>query len=106
MSVGPTIASQLQEVAIEHDRTLAPLNDELKLLESGLDSMGLAIVVIRLADLLGIDPFNSGAAVEFPLTFGDFFRVYETFRKVTPACRCTRSAGGPRCGRMETLQAT
>jgi hypothetical protein len=81
MSVRSTIASQLQEVAIEHGRTLAPLAEELKLLESGLDSLGLAVVVMRLADLLGIDPFNSGAAVEFPVTFGDFVRVYETFRQ-------------------------
>jgi hypothetical protein len=77
MSVRSTIASQLREVAVEHERTLAPLTDELKLLESGLDSLSLAVVVARLDDLLGVDPFNSGDAVDFPVTFGEFVRVYE-----------------------------
>jgi hypothetical protein len=71
------ITRELQQVAVEHGRTLVPLTDELKLLESGLDSLSLATVVIRLADSLGIDPFESGSAIEFPVTFGDFVRVYE-----------------------------
>ena len=45
MSVRSTIASQLREVAVEHERTLAPLTDELKLLESGLDSLGVGIAL-------------------------------------------------------------
>jgi len=45
-------------------------------LESGLDSSSLATVVIRLGDSLGIDPFESGSTIEFPVTFGDFVRVY------------------------------
>jgi acyl carrier protein len=80
ISVRATIASQLQEVALEHGRTLPPLTDELKLLESGLDSLSLAIIVMRLADLLGVDPFGSGTVVSRPITFGDLVRMYETFR--------------------------
>jgi acyl carrier protein len=76
-SVRSAIESQIREVALEHGRTLAPLTDTLKLLESGLDSLSLATVVIRLADSLGIDPFKSDRAIEFPVTFGDFVRVYE-----------------------------
>ena len=76
MSVRSTITSQFQLVAREHGRTLAPLTDELKLLDSGLDSLGLATIVARLADLLNSDPFNSGLDVS-PVTFGDFVRMYE-----------------------------
>jgi hypothetical protein len=76
-SIGSLITREVQRVAVEHGRTLAPLTDELKLLESGLDSLSLATVVIRLADCLGIDPFDSGSAIEFPVTFGDFVRAYE-----------------------------
>jgi hypothetical protein len=71
------ITRELQQVAVEHGRTLARLTDDVKLLESGLDSLSLATVVIRLADSLGIDPFKSDSAIEFPVTFGDFVRVYE-----------------------------
>ena len=74
------IARELQLVAIEHGRTLAPLTDELRLLESGLDSLGLAIVVTRLSDLLGIDPFSSGKSAATPVTFREFVRIYESSR--------------------------
>jgi hypothetical protein len=74
LSLRYLIARELQEVAVEHGRTLAPLTDELRLLESGLDSLGLAVVVMRLADSLGIDPFDSVAA---PVTFGELVRMYE-----------------------------
>lgn len=81
MSVRSTITSQFQQVAVEQERALAPLSDELTLLQSGLDSLSFAIIVARLEDSLGIDPFNASEAVEFPVTFGDFVRLYENFAK-------------------------
>jgi acyl carrier protein len=81
MSVRSTIASQFQQVAKEQDRTLSPLSDDMKLVQSGLDSLSFAIIVARLEDSLGIDPFNAADAVEFPVTFGDFVRLYENFGK-------------------------
>jgi len=79
MSMKSAIAAQFQQVASEQERTLSPLSDELKLLQSGLDSLSFAIIVARLEDSLGIDPFRSSEAVEFPVTFGDFVRLYENF---------------------------
>jgi acyl carrier protein len=81
MSVRSKILSQFQQVAKEQDRTLAPLTDDLKLVQSGLDSLSFAIIVARLEDSLGMDPFNAADAVEFPVTFGDFVRLYENFAK-------------------------
>ena len=77
MSVRSTIASQFQQVAQEQDRALAPLSDDMQLVQSGLDSLSFAIIVARLEDSLGIDPFNASGALEFPVTFGDFVRLYE-----------------------------
>jgi hypothetical protein len=77
MSVRSTIVSAFEEVATQQDRALAPLRDDLKLLHSGLDSLAFAIIVARLEDSLGLDPFNAAEAVEFPVTFGDFVRLYE-----------------------------
>jgi acyl carrier protein len=79
-SVRSLIARELEHVAAEHGRTLVPLTDELKLLESGLDSLGLAVVVMRLADWMGIDPFESGSSVASPVTFGELVRMYEELR--------------------------
>jgi acyl carrier protein len=77
--VRSTIKSLFEQVANEQHRKLAPLTDDLKLLQSGLDSLSFAIIVARLEDQLGFDPFNAAAAVEFPVTFGDFLRLYENF---------------------------
>jgi acyl carrier protein len=81
MSVRTTITSQFQQVAEEQQRTLTPLSDDTKLIESGLDSLSFAVIVARLEDLLGIDPFNAADVLEFPVTFGDFVRLYEDFPK-------------------------
>lgn len=81
MSVRSTITSHFQQVAVEQERALAPLSDELKLVQSGLDSLSFAIIVARLEDALGIDPFSASEAVDFPVTFGDFVRLYENFAK-------------------------
>jgi acyl carrier protein len=81
MSVRSTIASQFQQVAKEQDRTLSPLSDDAKLVQSGLDSLSFAIIVVRLEDALGIDPFSAADTLEFPVTFGDFVRLYENFGK-------------------------
>ena len=79
-SVKSQITRELRQVAVEHGRTLTPLTDETKLLESGLDSLGLAVVVIRVADSLGIYPFGSGKSAASPVTFGEFVRMYESLR--------------------------
>jgi hypothetical protein len=81
MSVKSTITAQFQQVAREQERTLAPLSDDLMLRQSGLDSLSFAIIVARLEDSLGVDPFNEMETAEFPTTFGDFVRLYERFAK-------------------------
>jgi acyl carrier protein len=77
MSIRATITSQFEQVATEQKRKLVPLTDSLPLLESGLDSLSFAIIVARLEDALGVDPFSSAEPVEFPVTLGDFIKLYE-----------------------------
>jgi acyl carrier protein len=77
MSLKLTIMSQMEEIAREHGKILAPLRDDLVLLDSGLDSLGFAVLVARLEDRLGIDPFTASEDAMFPVTFGDFVKVYE-----------------------------
>jgi acyl carrier protein len=78
MSIKLTIMDQMQQIAREHGKTLAPLRDDLVLLDSGLDSLGFAVLVARLEDTLGIDPFTAAEDAMFPLTLGDFVKVYES----------------------------
>jgi acyl carrier protein len=77
MSVRPTILETFQEVARNQGVALAPLSDDLELLDSGLDSLCFAIIVASLEDKLGIDPFSEDEEFNFPVTFGDFVKSYE-----------------------------
>jgi acyl carrier protein len=81
MNVRTEIVNQFKQVAKEQDRRLAPLTDGLELLNSGLDSLSMAILVSRLEDSLGIDPFMASEDVQFPVTFGDFVNLYEHVAK-------------------------
>lgn len=82
MSVRSTISLQFEQVAVEQTRTLARLTDDLKLLNSGLDSLSFALIVMRLEGALGFDPFDDETGdVKFPVTFGDFVRLYESRAK-------------------------
>ena len=77
MSVRLKIISTMQQIAAEQRVVLPALEDNLALQETGFDSLAFAILVARLEDDLGIDPFTMSADASFPLTIGDFIRAYE-----------------------------
>jgi acyl carrier protein len=81
MTVRSEIVAQFTQVAEEHEKRLAPLTDDLELLESGLDSLCFAVIVVRLESALGIDPFSASEDAVFPFTFGEFIRFYENAAK-------------------------
>jgi len=77
MSVRLKILSALKQIAAEQQVALPPLDDKLSLHETGFDSLAFAILVARLEDELGIDPFTISEDANFPLTIGDFIEAYE-----------------------------
>jgi acyl carrier protein len=77
MNIRLEIMNLFTHVAKDQGIPLAPLTDDLALLDSGLDSLCLAIIVARLEDLLGVDPFNSSEDFHFPVTVGDFVKCYD-----------------------------
>jgi acyl carrier protein len=77
MSVRLTILSLFEQVAREQNKPLSNLSNDTMLLESGLDSLCFAIIVARLEDDFGIDPFEMAEDEKFPVTFGDFVKFYE-----------------------------
>lgn len=76
-SIRETIIAEFEQVAADQRYKLASLTDDRPLTESGLDSLGFAIVVARLEDALGLDPFSASEEFQFPVTVGDFIQMYE-----------------------------
>ena len=77
MTIRSTILTTFETVGREQEKKLAPLSDDLPLLESGLDSLCIAIIVARLEDSLGLSPFDTEEEIQFPVTVGDFVQFYE-----------------------------
>lgn len=77
MSIKSTIISEIQRLAADEGKSLPSLTDELVLLELGLDSLAIAILVARLEEMLNLDPFTESDDIYYPVTLGDFIAVYE-----------------------------
>ncbi len=77
MTIRATILSEIEKIAVRQNVEIPSLTDDLSLVESGFDSLCFAILVAQLEDDLGVDPFSADEEIEFPVTLGDFIRLYE-----------------------------
>ena len=77
MSVKAAVIAQVRQIAEDNKKTLPPLTDDLILLDSGLDSLAIAVLVARLEETLGLDPFTDSDEMAYPVTLGDFITLYE-----------------------------
>lgn len=79
MSIEEVIKSTYMDVLNQtgSSLTVPELNSDVVLLESGLDSLGFAILVATLEENLGFDPFTMMSEPIYPSTFGEFVAIYE-----------------------------
>ncbi len=77
VSIRATIIARMTAIAAQQSKRLAPLTNALPLMESGLDSLCIAVLVASLDDELGLDPFSGDQEIDFPVTVGDFITLYE-----------------------------
>lgn len=82
METRALITEKFTRVAQEQGRSIPDLSDDTPLIETGLDSLCFAIIVARLEDALGVDPFVAEDTL-FPTTFGDFVVLYENAARRT-----------------------
>ena len=73
------IITAIKETADIRDTEVAALTDETVLLESGLDSLGFAILVARLEEELGYDPFVMMDEPVYQRSLGEFIEIYQRF---------------------------
>ncbi len=81
MNIEQTIRDTFSEVlALSGHNPTTALEHTTVLLQSGLDSLGFAILVARLEEILGYDPFILMSEPVYPRTFGDFVAIYSKFK--------------------------
>ncbi|MCH8502247.1 MAG: acyl carrier protein [Aliidiomarina sp.] len=72
------IRDVMDEVAAETGREeLGVIEGNTVLTESGLDSLGFAILIARLEQKTGYDPFSRLPADQIPHTFSELVAVYQ-----------------------------
>ncbi|MFC4700525.1 phosphopantetheine-binding protein [Glaciecola siphonariae] len=78
MELEQIIRKALAEVAVMADCQLVePIEHDTVLLQSGLDSLGFAMLVAQLEEELDIDPFSDMQDAVYPQTFGEFLVIYQ-----------------------------
>ncbi len=74
------ILEVMKDIASSQGLSLTePMLDSTVLLDSGLDSLGFAVLVARLEELLGYDPFSRMEDPIYPQNFLEFVKIYEGF---------------------------
>lgn len=75
-----TIIDIMKEIAAESGVELVShLDENTVLLDSGLDSLGFAVLVARLEEELGYDPFSMMDEPVYPKRFGEFVDIYRKY---------------------------
>jgi len=79
MNIRETIKETYLEVLEQtgNELLVPELTDDVILLESGLDSLGFAILVASLDEKLDFDPFTIMDEPFYPSSFGEFVGIYE-----------------------------
>jgi len=64
---------------VDNSKEFKSLEDSDVLLQTGLDSLGFAILVALLEEELDLDPFQLMNEPVYPKTFGEFVAIYEKY---------------------------
>jgi acyl carrier protein len=83
LAVESLVADLIGELLEEEGLPLPELAAETVLLDTGLDSLGFAVLVTRLEESLGYDPFSLMTEPVYPVTFSEFVEVYQRYAPST-----------------------
>lgn len=78
-STEPTVRAMLLQLLEEDGMPAVELTPDTVLLDTGLDSLGLAVLVTRLETELGYDPFSLMTEAVYPRTLNDFVVIYDKY---------------------------
>lgn len=81
MDIRELIISKIIELLEEDEKEIPDFQDETILLESGLDSLGFAVLVTVLDEELGFDPFTESEDPIYPTTLEEFVTIYKNHQQ-------------------------
>ncbi|MGV3772074.1 MAG: acyl carrier protein [Verrucomicrobiales bacterium] len=78
-TIRQTIIEEISGVLKDAGKQIPEVNESTSLLDGGMgmDSLDFAVLVVRLEQRLGSDPFNSATLDRFPTTLGALVSVYQ-----------------------------
>lgn len=79
MQMRTIIIDALSELFEEDELDVPEFRDDMVLVDTDLDSLGYAVLVTRLEEELGYDPFSLMDEPFYPTTFGELVGIYEQF---------------------------
>ncbi len=82
MSLRSTIIAEIETITREQSKTMPALTDGMVLMDTDFDSLCFALLVARMEDKLGFDPFSTLEVADLPVTLGDLVALYD--RAQTP----------------------
>ena len=77
MSLRATVFEEIESIARAHDKRMPPITDDLVMMETEFDSLCFALLVARMEDITGTDPFSEMDTADLPVTVGDLVALYE-----------------------------
>lgn len=77
MSLRTTVFAEIAAIAAEQEKRMPPITDDLVMLDTEFDSLCFALLVARMEDLTGADPFGEMDASDLPVTVGDLVALYD-----------------------------
>jgi hypothetical protein len=77
MAIRDTILGELTDLFEEEEIPIPEISGDTVLLDTGLDSLALAVLVTRLEESLGYDPFTLMDEPVYVSTFAELVSVYE-----------------------------
>ena len=82
MSLRSTIIAEIETITRDQNKTMPALTDAMVLMDTDFDSLCFALLVARMEDRLGFDPFSTLEVADLPVTLGDLVALYD--RAQTP----------------------
>ncbi len=82
MSLRSTIIAEIETITRDQNKRMPALTDSMVLMDTDFDSLCFALLVARMEDRLGFDPFSTLEVSDLPVTLGDLVALYD--RAQTP----------------------